>query len=62
MNTYPFAHMKVNKRDLTYREDRLSSIENISLFFDLDRIYARSVSFYYIYLSEILICKLLFIT
>lgn len=39
MDTYPLAHMKVNKRDLTYREIRLSSVENTSLFFDLGRIF-----------------------
>jgi len=52
MNTYPFAHMKVNKRDLTYREDRLSSVENVSLFFDREIEYMRgayhSITFIYL--------------
>jgi len=51
MNTYPFAHMKVNKRDLTYREDRLSSVKNISLFFDYDRMYAHKERIILLHLS-----------
>lgn len=33
MDTYPLEHMKVNEHNLTYRDDRLCSIESIiSLF------------------------------